>query len=95
MRILITSRLLLALAVPLSALGCGGPSESGDAVVMTPSLAPTPALKAAMELGSAQTLEKSRKTKQALEAYRRIIREYPESPQAKIASERVRALGPK
>ncbi len=46
-----------------------------------------------MELGSAQTLEKSRKTKQALEAYRRIVREYPDSPQAKIAAERVGALG--
>ncbi len=95
MRILIIRYIPLALTVPFAALGCGGPSESSDAVVMTPSLAPTPAVKAAMELGSAQTLEKSRKTKQALEAYRRIIREYPESPQAKIASERVGALGPR
>ncbi len=84
---------LLALAVPFAAAGCGGPSQSSDAVVATPSLAPTPELKAAMELGSAQTLEKSRKTKQALEAYRRIVREYPDSPQAKIAAERVGALG--
>jgi TolA-binding protein len=48
-----------------------------------------------MELGSATTLEKSRKTKQALSAYRRIVQEYPDSPQAKIAAERVTALGSK
>jgi TolA-binding protein len=67
--------------------------ESGDARVVTTSLAPTPQAKAAMELGFAQTLENSRKTKQALEAYRRIVQEYPESSQAKIAAERLGALG--
>ena len=48
-----------------------------------------------MELGSAQTLEKSRKTKQAVTAYLRIVKEYPESAQAKIAAERLKTLGTK
>ena len=85
-------RLLPAVAVALAAVGCGVPSQSSDAVVAAPSLAPTAELKAAMELGSAQTLERSRKTKQAVEAYRRIVREHPDSPQAKIAAERLGAL---
>jgi hypothetical protein len=88
-------RKLLAVAVPLTVAGCGGSSFSTDSQTPTVSLALTPELKAAMEFGSATTLEKSRKTKQALSAYRRIIQEYPDSPQAKIAAERLSALGSK
>ncbi len=88
-------RELLALAVPLAAAGCGGSPTSTDSQGATASLAPTPEVKAAMELGSAKTLEKSRKIKQALDAYRRIVQEYPDSPQAKIAAERINALGSK
>ena len=94
MRVLILPTLFI-LALPLVAAGCGGSSSLSDAQVVTPSLAPTPELKAAMELGSAQTLEKSRKTKQALSAFRRIVTEYPDSPQAKIAAERLSAIGSK
>jgi len=83
------------MAIPLVAAGCGETSSSADSQAVTASLAPTPELKAAMELGSAKTLEKSRKTKQALSAYRRIVQEYPASPQAKIAAERINALGSK
>jgi hypothetical protein len=85
-------RILLALAVPIARAGCGG-TQSTDAQVVSVSLATTPELKAAMELGSAQTLEKSRTTKQALDAYCRIVQEYPESPQARIAAEHLNALG--
>ncbi len=88
-------RKLFAMAIPLVAAGCGASSSSADSQAVTASLAPTPELKAAMELGSAKTLEKSRKTKQALSGYRRIVQEYPESPQAKIAAERINALGSK
>lgn len=88
-------RKLFAMAIPLVAAGCGETSSSADSRAVTASLAPTPELKAAMELGSAKTLEKSRKTKQALSAYRRIVQEYPASPQAKIAAERINALGSK
>ena len=92
---ILNSRMILAVAVLAMAPGCGGPSQSSDAVVEHASLAPTVEAKAAMELGSAQTLEKSRKTSQALEAYRRIVKAYPDSPQAKIAAERLSALGSK
>ena len=88
-------RKLFAIAIPLVAAGCGETPSSTDSQAVTASLAPTPELKAAMGLGSANTLEKSRKTKQALSAYRRIDHEYPESPQAKIAAERINALGSK
>ncbi len=88
-------RIPLALTVLLAAGGCGGSPSSTDPQAATASLAPTPEIKAAMELGSAKTLEKSRKTKQAVGAYRRIVQEYPDSPQAKIAAERINALGSK
>ena len=80
MRVLILPTLFI-LALPLVAAGCGGSSSLSDAQVVTPSLAPTPELKAAMELGSAQTLEKSRaKTKEAWRQFRRIVTESPDSP---------------
>lgn len=74
-------------------LGCGGTSPAPESEGGQVSLASTPELKAAMELGYAQTFEKSRKTKQAGEAYRRIIEKYPDSAQAKIAAERLKSLG--
>jgi TolA-binding protein len=72
--------------------GCGGGTGNSEVSGTPPSLASTPAVKAAMELGSAQTLERSRKTKKAIEAYRRIMEVYPESPQAEIAREKVKSL---
>ncbi len=88
----IIPRTLSVLAVLLSPLGCGGSSPTPLAEAAPPSLASSPAQKAAMELGSAQALEKSRKNKQAVEAYRRIVSEYPESPQAKIAGDKIKAM---
>ncbi len=85
-------RTLSVLVILLSAFGCGGSSSTPSAEAAPPSLASTPAQKAAMELGSAQSLEKSRKNKQALEAYRRIVKEYPERPQAKIAGDKIKAM---
>jgi TolA-binding protein len=94
MRILMR-RIFVTLAVPLAAAGCGGTSAPTAAEGAPTSLASTPAQKAAMELGSAQTLERSRKTKQAVAAYRRIVQEYPDSPQATIAAEHLKTLGSK
>ncbi len=88
-------RTLYALTILISSHGCGGGPPSPRPQAAPPSLASSPEQKAAMELGTAQTLERSRKTKQALEAYRRILREYPESTQAKIAGDKIKALGGK
>ncbi len=94
MRILIL-RHRLSLTLTLLTAGCGETSSTVDSKAGPPSLAPTMETKAAMELGTARTLEKSRKTKQAETAYRRIIQEYPDSPQARIATERLGVLGSK
>jgi hypothetical protein len=85
-------RMLSVLVVLGCCQGCGGLTSSTDSSAAPASLAGTPQLKAAMELGSAQTLERSRKTKKAIEAYKRIVSEYPESPQAEIAREKLKAL---
>ena len=39
-----------------------------------------------------QNLEKSGKTDAALGSYRRIVKEYPDTPTAKTAAERIKAL---
>ncbi len=51
--------------------------------------------KAARELILAQNLEKSRKVAAAFAYYRRIVKEYPRSPAAKTAGERIKAFGGK
>jgi hypothetical protein len=86
-------REILSLAIPLALAGCGESNSPADSQSDRPSLAPTPELKAAMEFGSASTLERSRKTKEAVSAYQRIVRQYPDTPQAKVAAERIGALG--
>jgi hypothetical protein len=48
--------------------------------------------KADTKLKMAQGLEKAKKPKLALDYYREIIKDYPDSPQAKIAADRVKAL---
>ncbi len=88
-------RPVVIVGLSLASGGCGGGTAVSDAQVVTTSLAPTPESRAAMELGTARTLESSRKTKDAVSAYRRIVKEYPDSPQAKIAAERLGALGSK
>lgn len=45
-----------------------------------------------MDLNMARKMEKLKQRKAALDAYRRISLEFPESPEAKVASERIRAL---
>jgi len=45
-----------------------------------------------MDLNMARKMEKLKQRKAALDAYRRISQEFPESPEAKVASERIRAL---
>jgi YHS domain-containing protein len=51
-----------------------------------------PAAKVASLLSQAQALEKAGKSAPALVFYRRIVKEYPKSAQAKTAAERVKAL---
>ena len=48
--------------------------------------------KAATLLQSARNLEKLKKTAASLDYYRRIVRDYPDSLQARIASERIELL---
>ena len=42
-----------------------------------------------MDLNMARKMEKLKQRKAALDAYRRISQEFPESPEAKVASERI------
>jgi hypothetical protein len=51
-----------------------------------------PAARAATSLRMAQSLEKAGKTKGALDLYRQLLKQYPASPQAKTAAERVKVL---
>ena len=44
-------------------------------------------------LSQAQAFEKSRKVPAAVIYYKRIVKEYPRSPQAKVAAARLKALG--
>lgn len=54
--------------------------------------APDPAAQAASTLRIAQSLEKAGKTKGAVDFYRQLLKQYPASPQAKTAAERIKAL---
>ena len=51
------------------------------------------AAKAASILRLGQALERSGKTAGALDYYRRVTKEYPDTPQAKTAADRLKALG--
>jgi len=85
------TRAILASAFLAANWGCGGggsPANSGG----QSSLAPDPATRAAMEVATARRLESSRKTAEAIATYQRIVKEHPESPQAKFAAERLAAL---
>ncbi|WP_406699510.1 YHS domain-containing protein [Singulisphaera sp. Ch08] len=54
---------------------------------------PTPKVsKAASQLRLAQNLEKSGKTKAALQYYRELVKDYAGTPEAKTAAERIKAL---
>jgi hypothetical protein len=67
-----------------SSLAVGG--QTGE---RTPCLEPE---KARIRLASAQSLEKSGKSDQALAEYRRVLREYPGCPVVRPASERIAAI---
>jgi hypothetical protein len=54
-----------------------------------------PAARAASLLRLGQSLEKSGKSAGALEYYRKVVKDYPGTPQAKTASARIEALGGK
>ena len=47
------------------------------------------------QLAAAQNLEKSKKIPAALDYYRRIVKDFPDSPQAREAAGRIKALGGK
>ncbi len=66
---------------PKSAMGAPQPAKPLDATA-----------KAASLLRLAQNLEKSGKRSGALEFYRKVITQYPNTPGAKTASERIKAL---
>jgi hypothetical protein len=50
-------------------------------------------VRAATTLRSAQNLEKAKKIPGALGLYRQIVKDYPETPEAKVAAERIKTLG--
>lgn len=51
-----------------------------------------PATKATSLLAQAKALEKSGKTKAALEYFKRLVKDYPDAPETKTAKERIKAL---
>jgi hypothetical protein len=73
--------------------GCGVGVSQVEPNSGQSSLAKTPVERAAMEIAGARELESQRKPREALEAYQRIVKDFPDSPQAKMAVERIKALG--
>jgi YHS domain-containing protein len=69
--------------------GRGKPVTKKDAAKKTTSKG---AAKAATLLRLARTLERSGKTEQALANYRQVVKDYPDSPSAKTAADRIKAL---
>jgi len=70
-------------------------AAAGDAPAVAPKAkaAADPSAKAASLLRLAQALDKSGNAKGALGYYRQIVADYPDTPQAKTAAARVKALG--
>ncbi|MGA8351291.1 MAG: hypothetical protein WBQ29_25730 [Isosphaeraceae bacterium] len=85
----IIDRFPLALLLACCLGGCEGETSTNQA---PPAATLTPKIRAAMDLNMARKMEKLKQRKAALDAYRRISQEFPESPEAKVASERIRAL---
>ena len=80
---------------PLSLLlaCCLGGCEGGTSMNKAPPASTlTPKIRAAMNLNGARKMEKLKQKKAALDAYRQISQEFPDSQEAKVASERIRAL---
>ncbi len=87
-----TATLSLMLLLGIWASGCGRPASEIDPAA-PPSLAPTPQIRAAKEFGAAMELEKAGRSAAAKEAFRKVASDYPDTPQARTAAERVKALG--
>lgn len=51
-------------------------------------------IKALQLMKQAQTLEKTGKVTGAVSYYRRVVKEFPDTPQSKLAAERIKALNP-
>jgi len=85
----IIDRFPLALLLACCLGGCEGETSTNKA---PPASTLTPKIRAAMDLNMVRKMEKLKQRKAALDAYRRISQEFPESPEAKVASERIRAL---
>jgi outer membrane protein assembly factor BamD (BamD/ComL family) len=74
-------RLLGWLMIGLVAVvGCGGPR---------PAAPETEAQGASRVFALAQDLENSKEAKRAMEAYQQIVRHFPETPEARKATERI------
>ena len=84
-------RVKLVLFVFITNPGCRGSDPTADPSEVA-GLAKTLIERAAMEIADARELERLRRTKKAIEAYERVANEFPETPQAKIASQRLDAL---
>jgi hypothetical protein len=68
------------------------PADEPEAEEPVAKQAPDPVKRAASLLTIAKSLEKLKKTKAALDTYRQVVREYPQTPSAKEAGERIKAL---
>jgi len=69
-----------------------GPEAAAKPAAVAPKAAVDPARKAADLLKTGQNLEKAGKLAGALRYYRRVVKEYPDTPTAKTAAARVKAL---
>lgn len=80
---------MIAVTIPMS-WGCGE-SSSGLASATVPA---TPEqARAAQDFFKALRLERAHKKAASLKAYRKVISDHPDSQQAKLAAERIHALG--
>jgi YHS domain-containing protein len=71
--------------------------DKGKSAVPKKEAAKTPAAKAAARAATlvrlGRALERSGKTEQALANYREVVKDYPNTPSAKTAAERIKAIG--
>ena len=85
----IIDRFMFALLLACCLGGCEGEISTNKA---PPASTLTPKIRAVMDLNGARKMEKLKQKKAALDAYRRISQEFPESPEAKVSSERIHVL---
>ena len=71
------------------------PKDPTEAEPATPKTETTKAETKALQLfKQGQTLERSGKLTGAVSYYKRVVKEYPDTPQSKLATERIKALDP-